>query len=46
MLVVCACYQATPKESHLMVIKRIFRYLIDTPNFGFWYPKDTDFLLA
>jgi hypothetical protein len=34
-----ARYQAAPKESHLMVLKRIFWYLIDTPIFGLWYPK-------
>ncbi|KAM0827102.1 hypothetical protein ACQ4PT_068424 [Festuca glaucescens] len=27
-------------------MKRIFRYLIDTPNFGLWYPKDTYFSLC
>jgi hypothetical protein len=43
---VCTRYQAAPKESHLMAVKRIFRYLIDTPNFGLWYPKDTDFSLC
>ena len=35
----CARYQATPKECHLKVVKRIVRYLIHTPNFGIWYPK-------
>ena len=42
---VCARFQANPKESHLMAVKRIFRYLVDTPNFGLWYLKDTDFSL-
>ena len=37
---VCARYQAAPKESHLMAVKRIFRYLVHTPCFGLWYPKD------
>ena len=37
---VCARYQAAPKESHLVAIKRIFRYLIHTPSYGLWYPKD------
>ncbi|GJV69305.1 hypothetical protein Tco_1484814 [Tanacetum coccineum] len=35
----CARYQATPKESHLIVVKRIFRYLKGTPSLGLWYPK-------
>ncbi|KAL1062934.1 hypothetical protein V6Z11_D13G112600 [Gossypium hirsutum] len=33
----CARYQSCPKESHLQALKRIFRYLIETPNL------DTDF---
>ncbi|KAK1641643.1 hypothetical protein QYE76_059448 [Lolium multiflorum] len=42
----CARFQANPKESHIMAVKRIFRYLVDTPNFGLWYPRDTDFSLV
>ncbi|GJX67925.1 retrovirus-related pol polyprotein from transposon TNT 1-94 [Tanacetum coccineum] len=30
----CAIYQANPKESHLIAVKRIFRYLKGTPNLG------------
>ncbi|GMI98499.1 hypothetical protein HRI_003519200 [Hibiscus trionum] len=41
----CARFQANPKESHLVAIKRIFRYLIDTPTLGLWYPKDSTFSL-
>ncbi|GJX31279.1 hypothetical protein Tco_0241134 [Tanacetum coccineum] len=32
-------YQANPKESHLIAVKRIFRYLKGTPSLGLWYPK-------
>ncbi|GJT82111.1 retrovirus-related pol polyprotein from transposon TNT 1-94 [Tanacetum coccineum] len=32
-----------PKESHLIAIKRIFRYLKGTPSLGLWYPKYTGF---
>ncbi|GJT83631.1 retrovirus-related pol polyprotein from transposon TNT 1-94 [Tanacetum coccineum] len=32
-------YQANPKESHLVAVKRNFRYLKGTPNLGLWYPK-------
>ncbi|GKF06048.1 hypothetical protein Tco_0036716 [Tanacetum coccineum] len=39
----CARYQANPKESHLIVVKRIFRYLKDTPSLGLWYPKCSGF---
>ncbi|GJX28032.1 retrovirus-related pol polyprotein from transposon TNT 1-94 [Tanacetum coccineum] len=35
----CVRYQANPKESHLIVVKRIFRYLKGTPSLGLWYPK-------
>ena len=42
----CARFQADPKESHLIVVKRIFRYLKGTPNLGIWYPKDTGFNLV
>ncbi|GJZ26329.1 hypothetical protein Tco_0570582 [Tanacetum coccineum] len=35
----CARYQANPKESHLVAVKRIFRYLKGTPNLGLWYSK-------
>ncbi|GJV87258.1 retrovirus-related pol polyprotein from transposon TNT 1-94 [Tanacetum coccineum] len=30
----CARYQANPKESHLIAVKRIFRYLKGTPSLG------------
>ncbi|GKB06025.1 hypothetical protein Tco_0834258 [Tanacetum coccineum] len=36
-------YQANPKESHLVVVKRILRYLKGTPNLGLWYPKGSGF---
>ncbi|GJT69587.1 hypothetical protein Tco_1028873 [Tanacetum coccineum] len=35
----CARYQANPKESYLIVVKRIFKYLKGTPSLGLWYPK-------
>eukprot|EP00253_Pinus_taeda_P016246 PITA_16246 len=38
-------FQANPKESHLQVIKWIFKYLQATQNFGLWYPRDTDLTL-
>ncbi|GJW13679.1 hypothetical protein Tco_0017812 [Tanacetum coccineum] len=39
----CARYQANPKESHLIAIKRIFRYLKGTSSLGLWYPKCSGF---
>ncbi|GJY51926.1 retrovirus-related pol polyprotein from transposon TNT 1-94 [Tanacetum coccineum] len=38
-----AWYQANPKESHLVSIKRIFRYLKGTLNLSLWYPKGSGF---
>ncbi|GKE50348.1 hypothetical protein Tco_1481606, partial [Tanacetum coccineum] len=40
-----ARYQANPKESHLIVVKRILRYLKGTPNLGLWYPICSGFNL-
>ena len=34
-----ARFQATPKETHVLAVKRIFRYLKGTIEFGLWYPK-------
>ncbi|KAD2393237.1 hypothetical protein E3N88_40214 [Mikania micrantha] len=34
---VCARFQAAPKESHLIAVKRIFRYLQGTQFLGIWY---------
>ena len=41
----CARYQACPKEYHLNVVKRIFRYLKGTIDIGLWYPKSDNFEL-
>jgi hypothetical protein len=37
-----ARFQATPKESHVLALKRIFRYLKGTKEFGLRYPKGKD----
>ncbi|KAH9658404.1 hypothetical protein KPL70_023484 [Citrus sinensis] len=37
----CARFQSCPKESHMLAVKRIFRYLIGTINLGLWYPRGT-----
>ncbi|KAI3715006.1 hypothetical protein L6452_21969 [Arctium lappa] len=42
----CAHCQSEPKESHLIAVKRIFRYLKGTPSLGLWYPKDSGFDLT
>jgi hypothetical protein len=38
-------FQYAPKESHLKAVKRIFKYLKATSDFGLWYPKKKDFTL-
>jgi hypothetical protein len=40
-----ARFQATPKESHVLEVKRIFRYLKGTEEFGLRYPKGKDLSL-
>ena len=43
---ICARFQASPKEAHLVAIKRILRYLKHTPSIGLWYPKGARFQLV
>ncbi|GJT15458.1 putative ribonuclease H-like domain-containing protein [Tanacetum coccineum] len=45
MFAVCACvrFQVTPKTSHLLAVKRIFRYLKGKPTLGLWYSSDSSF---
>ncbi|GKA03657.1 hypothetical protein Tco_0676438, partial [Tanacetum coccineum] len=47
MFAVCACarFQVTPKTSHLLAVKRIFRYLKGKPTLGLWYSRDSSFEL-
>jgi hypothetical protein len=42
----CARFQASPKEAHLVVVKRILKYLKHTPSIGLWYPKGARFQLV
>nr|GEV46169.1 hypothetical protein [Tanacetum cinerariifolium] len=48
MFAVCACFrhQVTPKECHLHVVKRIFRYLKGHLKLRLWYPKESPFDLV
>nr|GEW01096.1 ribonuclease H-like domain-containing protein [Tanacetum cinerariifolium] len=48
MFAVCACarFQVTLKVSHLLAVKRIFRYLKSKPHLGLWYSKDLPFNLV
>ena len=42
----CARYQANPKKSHMIALKRIIKYVKTTADFGVWYSKDTNDVLA
>ncbi|GJR13594.1 putative ribonuclease H-like domain-containing protein [Tanacetum coccineum] len=48
MFAVCACarFQVIPKTSHLLDVKRIFRYLKGKPTLGLWYSRDSPFELC
>jgi hypothetical protein len=39
-------YQSTPKQSHLVAVKRIFKYLKGTMTYGLWYPRNQNFQLT
>eukprot|EP00253_Pinus_taeda_P020653 PITA_20653 len=39
-------FQSALKQSHLLVVKRILRYLKGTLDFGLWYPKSTTLIVT
>ena len=41
-----ARFQASPKEAHMVAIKRILRYLKHIPSIGLWFPKGARFQLV
>ncbi|KAK6149332.1 hypothetical protein DH2020_016857 [Rehmannia glutinosa] len=41
----CARFLSNPKESHMSAVKRIFRYLKGTIQYGLFYPKNENFYL-
>ncbi|CAM8917725.1 unnamed protein product [Rhodiola kirilowii] len=43
---VCARYQESSKESHLLQVKRIVKYVCKTADYGIWYTKDTSSYLV
>ena len=40
-----ARFQAAPKESHIIVVKRILQYLKGTKEYGLWYPKGSNLII-
>ena len=40
-----ARFQDAPKETHIMAIKRIFKYLKETIDCGLWFPKGNEITL-
>jgi len=38
-------FQVNPKEAHLQVVIRIFKYLQGTQKYVLWYPRDIDLTL-
>ena len=43
---VYARYQSNPKESHIIALKKIIKYVKITADFGGWYSKDTNDVIA
>ncbi|KAG9450333.1 hypothetical protein H6P81_010298 [Aristolochia fimbriata] len=43
---VCARYQSSPKESHVKLARRILRYVKGKINWGLWFSRDSNTLLA
>lgn len=41
-----ARFQTNPKEYHCAIVKRIFRYLKGTSDYGIWYDRSNDFTLC
>lgn len=48
MLSVCLCagFQGNLKESHMMAMKKIIKYIEGTCDYGLWYPRGTYFDLC
>ena len=40
------CYQFSPKQIHLVAVKRILKYLKGTMTYGLWYPINQNFQLT
>ena len=38
---ICARYQAYPKKSHMIAVKKIIKYVSRTTEFDLWYSHDS-----
>ena len=38
-------FHSSPKETHVTVVKIIFKYFKGTMDYGLWYPKSQEFIL-
>jgi hypothetical protein len=43
---VCTRFQANPKESHITAVKRIIKYVNATVNYGIYFSRETNLVLA
>lgn len=43
---IIARFQTDPREEHYVAVKRIFRCLKGTSEFGLWYDRSNDFTLS
>ena len=43
---VCSRYQLNPKESYMIALKRIIKYVKTITDFGVWYSEGTNDVLA
>ena len=41
-----ARFQVARKETHVLAVKMIFRYIKGTIDFGLWYPKGNDLTMV
>jgi hypothetical protein len=39
-------FQVAPKETHVLAVKRIFKYIKGTTDFGLWYPKGNELTMV
>ena len=38
-------YQASPKDGHVLVVKKIIKYVSEIADYGLWYTRETTAIL-